>query len=305
MRAAGRFPAPSQSFAIHCTRLAHRLLTQRMNVMTNASATPATQPPYTGPLAGVRVVITHDTVQAEEQVRLFAALGAETLLYPAIDLAPYDNTDELDHALRAAGEGIYDWLILNDADTILVVSDRIKALGLDPSRFPRRLKVATIGCMTEQWTNELLGIRSDFAPEVYTPELVAEQLNLRPGMRVLLPQSATTRATLAKCLKGTGADVDAINAYRTLIGKGGDAVPNMLWEGKVDAITFTFPTAVRYFVKRIKAEGGSVAMLDNVAVACIGPLTREAANDYGLHVDIVPSPHTISAMVDAIARHFA
>ncbi len=273
--------------------------------MTNLSATAAAQPDPTKPLAGIRVVITHDAEQAQEQQRRFSALGAQTHLYPAIDIAPYENTEELDHALRSAADGVYDWLVLNDADTILVVSDRIRALGLDPSRFPRRLRVATIGCMTEQWTDELLGIRSDFAPEVYTPELVADQLQLRPGIRVLLPQSATTRATLAKCLKGTGAEVDAINAYRTLIGRGGDAVPAMLWEGKVDAITFTFPTAVRYFSKRIKAEGGTLAMLDNVLVGCIGPLTAEAARDFGLHVDVVPLPHTITALVDAIAAHFA
>ena len=273
--------------------------------MTNLSATPAAQPDSTLPLAGVRVVITHDSEQAEEQRRRFTALGAETYLYPAIDIAPYENTDELDQALRKAAEGVYDWLILNDADTILVVSDRIKALGLDPSRFPRRLQVATIGCMTEQWTNDLLGIRSDFAPDIYTPELVAEQLHLHAGLRVLVPQSATTRASLAKCLKGTGAEVDAINAYRTLIGKGGDPVPAMLWEGKVDVITFTFPSAVRYFAKRIKAEGGTLSMLDNVTVACIGPLTRDASHDFSMHVDIVPQTHTIAALVDAVATRFA
>lgn len=273
--------------------------------MTNLSAKAAVQSEPTRPLEGTRIVITHSSEQAEEQARRFGALGARTYLYPAIELAPFENTDDLDHALREAAEGVYDWLVLNDADTILVVSDRIKALGLDPSRFPRRLRVATIGCMTEQWTNELLGIRSDFAPDVYTPELVAEQLNLRPGYRVLVPQSATTRATLAKCLIATGAEVHAINAYRTLIGKGGDPVPAMLWEGRIDAITFTFPTAVRYFAKRIKAEGGTLAMLDNVIVACIGPLTRDAADDYGLHVDIVPQQHTIEGLVDAIATHFA
>ncbi len=273
--------------------------------MMNLSATSASPTGASHPLQGVRIVITHSSEQAEEQTRRFTALGAQTLLYPTVDLAPYENTAELDEALRKAADGVFDWLVLNDADTILVVSERIKALGLDPSRFPRRLKVATIGCMTELWTNDLLGIRSDFAPEIYTPELVAEQLKLGPGIRVLLPQSSTTRASLAKCLKGTGADVDAINAYRTLIGKGGDAVPPMLWEGTIDAITFTFPTAVRYFNKRIKAEGGSLSMLDNVTVACIGPLTQEAAQDYGLHVDIVPQKHTIEGLVDAIAAHFA
>lgn len=97
----------------------------------------------------------------------------------------------------------------------------------------------------------------------------------------------------------------AVNAYRTVIGKGGDPVPVMLWEGKIDAITFTFPTAVRYFVKRLEYEGGTKAMLDDICIACIGPLTAAAAQDYGFHVSLVPEQHTIAGLVQAVNDHFA
>jgi uroporphyrinogen-III synthase len=256
------------------------------------------------PLAGHTIVVTHARSQAEEQIRRFEQLGAEVLYYPAIDITPFDNNEEFDAALRDAAAGNYDWLVLNDADTILMVAERMKAAGIDPSRLPRRLKVAAIGCMTEQWTDELLGIRADFAPEVYTPQLVAQELKLKDGDRVLLPQSSHTRATLAKCLIGTGADVAAINAYRTTIGRGGDDVLPRLWEGAVDVVTFTFPSAVRYFARRIKAEGGSLSMLDGVFVACIGPLTRDAAQDLGIHVDAVPPQHTIASLVDVVTLAF-
>ncbi len=275
------------------------------NLTTQPDALPTATAAQGSPLAGARIAITHTSEQAQDQARRFKSLGAEVFFYPAIELVPVEKTDDLDTALRQAAEGAYDWLVLNDADTILVVADRIKALGLDPSRFPRRLKVATIGCMTELWTEQMLGFRSDFAPEIYTPEIVAQQLNLRDGYRVLLPQSSSTRAALAKCLRGTGAEVSAINAYRTLIGRGGDPLPTLLWEGKIDAVTFTFPTAVRYFNKRLKAEDGSLAMLDNVVVACIGPLTANAAEEYGLHVNVVPQQHTIEGLVDALADYFA
>ncbi len=272
---------------------------------SSQSASAVAMPPAGArrPLEGARIAITHAAEQAEEQSRRFAELGARVYLYPAIELAPYEKPDELDAALRQAASGGFDWLVLNDADTVLVVADRIRALELDTQRFPRRLKVATIGCMTEQWTDELLGLRSDFAPEVYTPDFVAEELKLHAGQKVLLPQSAMTRATLARRLHETGAEVAAINAYRTLIGRGGDPVPTMLWEGQIDAITFTFPTAVRYFSRRLKAEGGTLAMLDNVKVGCIGPLTRSAAEDLGLHVDYVPERHTIEGLVQATVQH--
>jgi len=272
--------------------------------MTNTFAHPAASTTPSA-LTGVRVAITHDKEQAQDQGDLFAALGAEVLFYPCIELIPYDQDDSLDHALRDAAAGKYDWLVLNDADTAWVVGDRIRAANIQPDQIPRRLKVATIGCMTELYTKEFIGLDSAFAPEVYTPEYVAEALRLGPGERVLLPQSSMTRASLAHCLRGTGAEVTAINAYRTVIGKGGDPVPVLLWEGQIDAITFTFPTAVRYFVKRLEYEGGNKAMLDDVCIACIGPLTAAAAGDYGFHVSLVPKQHTIAGLVQAVNDYFA
>ncbi len=256
-------------------------------------------------LDNIRIAITHTSEQAEEQARLFQALGAQVFYYPSIEIIPFEDNHELDDALREAAAGHYDWLVLNDADTILVVAERVRDMGIDPMRLPRRLKVATIGCMTEQWTQDLLGIRSDFAPDEYSPDYVAQALRLKPGDQVLIPQSAMTRMNLARRLHETGADVTAINAYRTVIGRGGDPIPTMLWEGKLDAITFTFPTAVRYFARRIKAESGSLAMLDHVCVACIGPLTAGAAQELGLHVDLMPEKHTIQELVGSIAAYFA
>lgn len=271
--------------------------------MNTKTATPTS--PTANRLDGVRVAITHDKEQVQDQVELFRALGAEVFFYPCIEIMPYDQGGELDAALREAIAGKYDWLVLNDADTALVVGERMRAIGADPNQIPRRLKVATIGCMTERYTNEFMGLESAFAPEVYTPQYVAQALNLKPGDRVLLPQSSMTRANLAHCLRDTGAEVTAINAYRTLVGRGGDGVPVLLWEGKIDVITFTFPTAVRYFFKRLDVEGGTPAMLDDVCVACIGPLTAAAARDYGMHVDVLPDEHTIEGLVNAVAGYFA
>ena len=61
---------------------------------------------------------------------------------------------------------------------------------------------------------------------------------------------------------------------------------------------------MRYFVKRLDYEGGSLAMLDDVTIACIGPLTAAAAKEFGLHVDVLPQQHTIAGLVDAVAAYF-
>jgi len=44
--------------------------------------------------------------------------------------------------------------------------------------------------------------------------------------------------------------------------------------------------------------------LQSVMIACIGPITAKAAEEYGLTVSIMPSENTIPALVDAIAHHY-
>lgn len=271
-----------------------------MSTSTKRSMAPAAP---ANSLQGVRVVVTHAPDQADKLSALLATSGADVYHYPAIEILPFSQNDDFDTALRDAAAGKYDWLILNDADMVPVVAERLEALKIEP-RTLARTKIATIGCMTEQFTHEMLGLQSSFSPDEYSPQFVAEALRLELGDRVLLPQSAMTRAALAKCLVNTGADVTPVNAYRTVIGHGGDPVPLLLWEGKIDAVAFTGPTAVRYFAKRLKAEDGDLAMLDDVCVACIGPITTDAARSLGLRVAFTPKDHTIEGLVGGLAAYF-
>ena len=252
-------------------------------------------------LTGVRVAVARAQDDAKELAALLEAAGAEVVYYPCVEIVPFAENEEFDVALKDAAAGKYDWLVLNDADTVIVVAEQFARLGLDP-RALGGLKIATIGCMTEQNAQQYLGLQSDFAPEIYTPEIVADAMRLNIGDRVLLPQSAVTRMSLAKCLRDTGADVNAVNAYRTIIGRGGDPAPVMLWEGQIDVVAFTYPTEVRYFAKRLNYEGGSLAMLDDVIVACIGPITAETAHSYGFKVAPVPTQHTYEGLVKLIAE---
>jgi len=41
-----------------------------------------------------------------------------------------------------------------------------------------------------------------------------------------------------------------------------------------------------------------------VAIACIGPVTAQTVEEFGLKVDIMPSAYTIPALVEAIRSYF-
>ena len=62
-------------------------------------------------------------------------------------------------------------------------------------------------------------------------------------------------------------------------------------------------SAVRNFARVYGAEQAA-DLLRRTVVACIGPVTTDAATGLGIPVTIQPSTYTVAALVDAIASHF-
>jgi uroporphyrinogen III methyltransferase/synthase len=96
-----------------------------------------------------------------------------------------------------------------------------------------------------------------------------------------------------------------VAAYRTVAGSGGIALPELLAAGRVDAVTFTSASTVRNLLARLMAEGGEPAALAGVCIACMGPVTADAARQAGLAVTVLPAEHTIQALVEALESHFS
>jgi uroporphyrinogen III methyltransferase/synthase len=55
----------------------------------------------------------------------------------------------------------------------------------------------------------------------------------------------------------------------------------------------------------VYGEDQAVDLLNNTEVAVIGPVTAQAAEQLGIRVSIQPETYTVSALVDAIAAHYA
>ena len=47
------------------------------------------------------------------------------------------------------------------------------------------------------------------------------------------------------------------------------------------------------------------AVVQNAAIACIGPQTAATAQDLGLQVDLVATEATVGGLVDALVAHFS
>ena len=249
------------------------------------------------------VVNTRSPKQARDLDVLLEERLAHPLSYPCIDIAPPHDPAPLDRALRRAAEGVFGWLVLTSANAVEAVETRLRDLEIPPERIAG-MSVAAIGPGTAAALMDRLGIAADLCPEVYQAEALAAQLVAARARMVLIPQADRAREALVSLLTANGVEVEAVTAYRTIIGSGGVDVPRLLREGRVDAVVFASPSAIDNMAARFERENGDWDDLAGVCIACIGPVTSAAAQRRGLKVDVLARDHTILDLVDSLERYY-
>ena len=257
-------------------------------------------------LTGLRIANTRALRQAPSLTRLLEAEGAEVLHYPTVKIEPCADTSEFDAALGELAQGRFDWLIVTSTNTVYVVADRLRELGIGAERVARsKTKVAAVGSATAASISQELDLVVDLLPDEYVAESLAASLQVGKGDHVFLPQSAISRPVLVKALRRAGAEVRAVAAYQTVVGNGGDDLPRHFWQGDVDVVLFTSASTVHNFMQRLKAESGDAGMLCDVTVACIGPMTAEAARRHELPVQVVAENRTVEGLVHSLKSYLA
>ncbi len=124
------------------------------------------------------------------------------------------------------------------------------------------------------------------------------------GKRILLARAKKARDILPRGLRKMGAEVDVVEAYRTVKPKGGSKrLRQLLTDGKIDVITFTSSSTVNHFAELLKKEDLK-KLLKGIAIACIGPVTARTAKEWGMKVQIQPKRIYDSWLDQAIAEYF-
>lgn len=257
------------------------------------------------PLLGRSIVVTRAREQASGMAQSLAALGADVIQCPTIDIRPLDDYSELDAALNRLRD--YAWLIFTSVNGVRHVWQRLAQLGKD-SRALGSCRVAAIGPATAAALEER-GIVADFVPERYVAEGVVEGLLERnkgqlQGLRILLPRAAKARDVLPQKLGEAGCVVDVISAYETVpAATQKDLVLERLEQGKLDCVTFGSSSTVENFLQLVPAE--KLRAHPETRLAAIGPITAKTLAQHGLESHISPIDYTIPALVEEIRKHFA
>lgn len=246
------------------------------------------------PLFGRRIVNTRPKGQADALSSRLKALGAEVIEMPTIEIQAAADYGPLDRALVELAA--YDWLIFTSANGVRCFVERMDASAADLRGL--RAKICAIGPATRAAV-EALHLKIDLMGREYVAEGLLEAFSAYDlaGRRVLLPRAAVARDLVPVELARRGAQVDVVEAYRTVAPEGAGAEATRIFGGarKPGCITFTSSSTVQNFVAVAGAEA-----LAGVKVASIGPVTTATARRLGIEVDTEARMFTVDGLVEAV-----
>ncbi|MFZ5906309.1 MAG: uroporphyrinogen-III C-methyltransferase [Nitrospirota bacterium] len=256
------------------------------------------------PFFGHRVLVTREQSEGFEPL---AALGAEIIAFPTIEIIPPADYTDLDKSIDAV-EG-YTWIIFTSRNGVKYFFQRMVEKQKD-IRDLKGIKICAIGTKTAEEVRKY-GICVDLMPDEFRAEGLIkaftkehrakgkEQSKPLKNMRFLLPRAEVAREIFPEKVRALGGRIDVPVAYRTVKPEHrGKRLRRFLREGRISIATFTSASTFTNFREIMGDEAED--LLKHVVIAVIGPVTAKAVRKAGLKVHIMPETATIEAMVEAI-----
>ncbi|MBT2688107.1 uroporphyrinogen-III synthase [Bacillus sp. ISL-47] len=249
------------------------------------------------PLKGMTVLVPRGKKQAQAFSKLVKNYGGIPVEIPLIAFMPLRNPKALSEARKRIH--IYNWVIFTSKIAVEAFFEDYKM----PVNKPLP-KIAVIGEKTQKCLSDK-GLNADFIPREYVAEGFVEDFLpfVEKGTKVLIPKGNLARDYIATALSEKGAEVNEIIVYKTVFPKESIALLQKQLSGKgLDILTFTSPSTVDHFMGAI-GELGYQDSVKNSLISCIGPVTKERAEAYGLNVHAVPEEYTVHSMLESIIAY--
>jgi len=245
-----------------------------------------------GPLFGRKVLVTRPRAGADEFASKLWEAGAEPLLAPTVTIGPPDDDSLATIAMREIR--VFHWIVFTSVNGVEAFFDRLSAAGRD-ARAIADVSVAAIGPKTAERL-QAHGVRADYIPARYVGEEVAAGMLERtePGHRILLYAAQDARDVLPEALRAEDRRVDVVAAYKTSAVRDPEIAERAR---EADVWTFTSASTVRAFMDNVP-EAAELARTRTVA--CIGPVTAEAARACGLPVHVIAEDYTVDGLIEAL-----
>lgn len=250
------------------------------------------------PLFGLRIAVTRPVDENSALRDALEALGAEVASTPTLRLAPIPASDSAEKEFALLEAGNYDWLCITSANGARYFARMLNETGRDVRRL-YRCRIAAIGQRTAE-ALRAVGIIPDMVSESAIQEGLAAELKAARARRVLIARAREARSALEDILHEAGAETQVLPLYHAEPDQHGiQQLQHLLSRQQVHCITFT---SARTFEALAEALGeGLPRLLEKVAVATIGPITRQAVDKAGVSVAIESPAADMQALAESIA----
>lgn len=229
----------------------------------------------TAPTGTRPVVVTRAESADGPLSRELRSLGLEVLSWPAVSIMPADSK-ALEEALARLDS--FAWIVFASRHAVAAVLERQR-------KPPAQLRVAAVGRATALTLSQR-GWPVHLAPEdanaaALIAAFAAQWAPEDAGTRVLYPASSRALPTIAAGLRGLGAVVMQVEAYRTEAAAL-DVAECRAWieRGAVGAVTFASPSAVTELARAL-GEEDFARLLDHAPPVAIGRTTAAKLAAHG------------------------
>jgi len=253
------------------------------------------------PLKDKNILIPRSRERQLTLRNILEELGARTISFPVIK---HIEINDKNAAKILNNISRYDYIVFTSPTTIEFLVKELKKLNLD-IRALYGPKICVIGPGTLKSLEEF-NIKTDIIPKKFIAEGLIETLRKKniEGKKILIIRSENARETLPVELKKSGAEVDVLNIYKTVIDRPSNLVvkdtADLIKNNKLDLVVFMSGTQVKNFSLILKNH----ADIKNIKCACIGPETEKEAKAAGFNTVIKSKEYSLAGLIKAIEQHY-
>lgn len=222
---------------------------------------------------------------------------------PLIDIHPVEKNKSYNEIFSHIDQ--YDYLIFTSQYSVVETFEYLNFIKVDPNQY-RSLRICAVGPMVSQQLTKF-GVAAHMIPQRYTAQSLANLFPPAPSrhLKVLFPKGNKSAGVLEGELSRKGYEVTAPVVYVTELRNSLDRnAEKLIYSKEVDCIAFTSPSSVLALAS-ILGPKMVKDLLNDVAIAAIGPSSFSACKEAGLKVEILPTEYTVQGMIRAVARFYS
>lgn len=248
------------------------------------------------------IVITRNEEQAEDSIKKFESLGAIVIPFPTIKVRPLKVFNMFDNYADQLNN--FDYIVFTSENAVKYYVIRLKEIALD---LPENLSVVCVGRKTADKCLEF-NINVDIVPDDFSAKGLLNYFEKHDitKKKFFIPSSAIATEELKAGLIELGAEVTKTPIYDVGLPDEDEIEEGkkLLQKQKPDLFIFTSPSTYNNFLKILQIENAK-NYFEGYSITAIGPTTKEAIENSGVNVNIVPNNFTMDDLIDSIVEFYS